>query len=247
MAALTSRIAPVRFEDRPETAWDAAAPAWTRAVREVRDPARAVAEDTLVRLVRQVPTGPILDAGCGEGWFERALVGHRDAVTAFDGSREMLSLARAAAPDAADYRDLTFDEAVADPRRLGGAFGTIVFNFSLLEERITPILEAVAATLFPYGRVFIQAAHPSMTDAAGGTYRDGWRTLAEAAPGVPLEPGVPWYFRTFSRWILELRRAGLLLVETFEPLHPQTGRPVSLIIHATIPERRKREVQGRFR
>lgn len=247
MAALTSRIEPIRFEERPETPWDAAAPAWTRAVREARDPGRTVAEETLVRLVRQVPTGPILDAGCGEGWFERALITHRDAVTAFDGSRELLALAQAAAPDAADYLDLTFDEAVADPRRMGGAYGTVVFSFSLLEERITPILEAAGAILFPYGRIFIQAAHPSEAHGAGDGYRDGWRTLAHAAPGVPLEPGVPWYFRTFSRWILELRRAGLLLVETFEPLHPETGRPVSLIIHATIPERRKREVRGRFR
>jgi hypothetical protein len=39
--------------------------------------------------------------------------------------------------------------------------------------------------------------------------------------------------------VLELRRAGLILVETYEPLDPDTGRPVSLILSATIPERRR--------
>jgi SAM-dependent methyltransferase len=239
-------MAPVRThhtEARPRvpTPWDDAADNWALAVRGKADAARSANQQALLGLIRQVPTGPILDAGCGEGWLERALAGHRSAVTAFDGSREMVTLARVAGPDSTDYRELTFDEAAADPRKLGGAFGTIVFSFSLLQERITPVLEAAAAVLFPYGRVLIQAAHPSQ-GSTNGTYRDGWRVFTESAPGIPLPVRVPWYFRTFSLWILELRRAGLLLVETYEPLDPTTGRPASLLIHATIPERRKREV-----
>jgi hypothetical protein len=113
----------------------------------------------------------------------------------------------------------------------------VIFNFSLLDERVTPILSAAGAVLFPYGRILIQAAHP-MAGEGGDGYRDGWRMLDQASPGVPLSPALPWYFRTFSTWVLELRRAGLILVETFEPLDPATGRPVSLILHATIPERR---------
>jgi SAM-dependent methyltransferase len=221
-------------------AWDEAAVTWAEALRGRVDPARAVADAAMVELIRQVPTGPVLDAGCGEGWLARALAAHRHRVTAFDGSPLMLELALREGPGTADYRLVTFEEAAAGPRRMGGAFGTVVFNFSLLDERITPVLSAAAAVLFPYGRVLIQAAHPASATVGPGGYRDGWRMLEEAAPGVELPCPVPWYFRTFTTWVLELRRAGLLLVETYEPLDPATGLPVSLILSATIPERRRK-------
>jgi len=221
-------------------AWDTAAIAWAGALRGRLDTARAIADEALVGVIRQVPTGPVLDAGCGEGWLAREMAAHGHKVTAFDGSPVMLELALQEGPDAADYRLLTFQEAAAGPRRMGGAFGTIVFNFSLLDERITPVLTAAGAVLFPYGRILIQAAHPASAEAYGAEgYRDGWRTLAEAAPGAPLPSPVPWYFRTFTTWVLELRRAGLLLVESYEPLDPATGRPVSLLLSATIPEKRR--------
>jgi len=220
--------------------WDAAAGDWAAAVRVHADPARAVTERAIAGLVRQVPPGPVLDAGCGEGWLSRELAAHRVNVTALDGAPGMVALATEAHP-AGDYRWVTFAGAADEPRRLGGAFGTIIFNYSLLDEKITPILEAAGSVLFPYGRVLIQAAHPFGDGGIGGEYRDGWRTMEEAAPGVPLSRPVRWYFRTFTTWVLELRRAGLILVETYEPIDPATGRPASLILHATIPERRAPE------
>ena len=218
-------------------AWDAAAGDWAAAVRAGRDPARAVTQRAIAGLVRQVPPGPVLDAGCGEGWLSRELAARGVSVTAIDGAPRMVALAAEADP-ATDYRWVSFAEAADEPRRLGGAFGTVVFNFSLLDERITPILDAAGSVLFPYGRILIQAAHPLSNGGEAGEYRDGWRLMKEAVPGAPLSPPVPWYFRTFTTWVLELRRSGLLLVETYEPIDPATGRPASLIVHATIPERR---------
>jgi len=218
-------------------AWDAAAGDWAAAVRAGRDPARAVTQRAIAGLVRQVPPGPVLDAGCGEGWLSRELAAQRVSVVAIDGAPRMVALA-AEACTAGDYRWVQFAEAAEEPRRLGGAFGTVIFNFSLLDERITPILSAAGSVLFPYGRILIQAAHPLEGGGRDG-YRDEWRLLDQAAPGVPLSPALPWYFRTFSTWVLELRRAGLILVETYEPVDPATGRPASLILHATIPERRR--------
>lgn len=216
--------------------WNDVAHGWASAVRGATDPAHAVACAEMVKLVRQVPSGPVLDAGCGEGWLARALAAHGHRVTAFDGAAAMLQLAREASPPrTVDWRLVTFAEAASGPRRMGSAYGTVVFNFSLLDERVHPVLAAAAKLLFPYGRILIQTTHPA---TPAGEYRDGWRTLDEAAPGVALPRPVPWYFRTFTTWVLELRRAGLLLVETYEPLHPATGRPVSLILSATIPERR---------
>jgi SAM-dependent methyltransferase len=207
-------------------------------VRAGKDPVRAVTDRAMVGVIRQVPPGPVLDAGCGEGWLSRELAALGMDVTAIDGAPRMVALA-AEACDRADYRWVSFAEAADEPRRLGGAFGTVIFNFSLLDERITPILEAAGNVLFPYGRILVQAAHPAGNGGGEGEYRDGWRMREDAAPGVPMNPPVPWYFRTFSTWILELRRAGLILIETYEPLDPATGRPASLLLHATIPERRR--------
>lgn len=217
--------------------WSEVARDWAAAVRASADRERAITCDAMLKLVRQVPTGPILDAGCGEGWLARALHAHGHRVTAMDGSPAMIELARKAGPRTGiDFRVVTFAEGASGPRRMGSAYGTVVFNFSLLDQRITPVLSAAAKLLFPYGRLLIQVAHPSTVP---GEYRDGWRTLEEAVAGVPLARPLPWYFRTFTTWVRELRMAGLLLVETYEPLDPVTSRPVSLILSATIPERRQ--------
>jgi SAM-dependent methyltransferase len=244
MGILSSPI-PGTEEHAPLEAWDEAADAWAAAVRGGTDPRRAQTDRAIVDLVRQVPTGPVLDLGCGEGWLARELSGRRHEVTALDGSARMVALAEAAGGKI-EYAHTTFAEAGENPRRLLGAYGTVIFNFSLLDARITPILAAAGAVLFPYGRVLIQAAHPAavLGDATG--YRDGWRMMEEVAPGVKLVRPIPWYFRTFTTWVLELRRAGLLLVETYEPVDPDTGRPVSLLLHVTIPERRpKRSAEPR--
>ncbi|HEX6748458.1 MAG TPA: class I SAM-dependent methyltransferase [Longimicrobium sp.] len=227
----------------PLRAWDGAAEAYAAAVRAGADPVRRVTERAIVDLVRQVPTGPVLDAGCGEGWLARELASHGHEVVALDGSARMIELAEAAGGDI-EYGEIPFSVAAQEPRRLLGAFGTIVFNFSLLDQRITPILSAAGAVLFPYGRILIQAAHPAAMLGDVPEYRDGWRHIEEVAPGVTLMRAVPWYFRTFTTWVLELRRAGLLLVETYEPLDPATGRPVSLMLHVTIPERRPKPSAG---
>jgi 2-polyprenyl-3-methyl-5-hydroxy-6-metoxy-1,4-benzoquinol methylase len=232
-----TRSAPPADERRVLAAWDANADAWTRAARGGAIPTRRITDEAIFQLVRQVPSGPVLDAGCGEGWLARRLAGHGHRVTGIDGSAALVARAQEAEPEEggeAHFRTLTFHEAADSPRALKGPYGTVVFNFSLLEEKITPVLGAVAAVLFPYGRILIQTLHPAAVD---GEYRDGWRT--EGFPGLGFPVPIPFYFRTLSRWILELRRAGLILVETYEPLDPDTGRPVSLILSATIPEKRK--------
>lgn len=212
-------------------AWDAAAKVWAGAVRAGADPRRCVRHAALVDLVCQVPAGPVLDAGCGEGWLTRELAARGLAVQGIDASAAMVELAERAEPGRC--RVLPFDAAAAEARRLRGPFGTIVFAESLLAERITPVLMAAGATLFPYGRIVIETPHPA---AEPPPYADGWRWMDQAAPGMPLPHRISRYFRTVGTWVLELRRAGLILLEIVEPAD-EAGRPASLILVATIPER----------
>jgi hypothetical protein len=43
---------------------------------------------------------------------------------------------------------------------------------------------------------------------------------------------MPWYFRTLESWFGALEAAGLRVVSLREPVHPETGRPVSLLMVA---------------
>src|SRR5262249_38141582 len=84
---------------QPLRAWNDAAEAYAAAVRAGADPMRRLTERAIVDLVRQVPTGPVLDAGCGEGWLARELASHGHEVVALDGSARMIELAEAAGGD----------------------------------------------------------------------------------------------------------------------------------------------------
>ena len=43
---------------------------------------------------------------------------------------------------------------------------------------------------------------------------------------------MPWYFRTMAGWHAALAHAGLRLERVEEPLHPDTRRPLSLLLVA---------------
>jgi ubiquinone/menaquinone biosynthesis C-methylase UbiE len=62
-----------------------------------RDPAAAEDLAALERLVAGLPTGHVLDVGCGTGWLTRFL---RGSVVALDASEAMLRIARERLPDA---------------------------------------------------------------------------------------------------------------------------------------------------
>jgi hypothetical protein len=53
----------------------------------------------------------------------------------------------------------------------------------------------------------------------GGSDGGAWRPM-------------PWFFRTVGSWVALLREAGYELEELREPLHPQTGLPLSLLTAA---------------
>jgi hypothetical protein len=50
--------------------------------------------------------------------------------------------------------------------------------------------------------------------------------------GDQFTASMPYYFRTFSRWVEELSAAGFSVLRCREPLHPETGRPLSLLLVA---------------
>lgn len=184
----------------------------------------AIVQATLARQPRRV-----LDLGCGEGWFCRALAEHGIETVGIDASEPLIEAARAA--DAGTYAVLPFAELGSAAPSLG-RFEMIVCNFALLEPHLAPLLRALRTLLQPGGVLLIQTLHPPMA-CGEAPYRDGWRTETFAGIGAGFPEPMPWYFRTVESWLESLAEAGWRVLERREPVHPDTGLPASLLLLAS--------------
>ncbi|WP_263146765.1 class I SAM-dependent methyltransferase [Pseudomonas sp. RIT-PI-AD] len=211
---------------RLQQSWQRNAEAWTRVVREARIESRRLATDrAILEALREREPARVLDVGCGEGWLCRALAAQRIDALGVDGSAALVEQARAAG---GRFEHLSYAELQARPRRFG-VFAAIVCNFALLDAQADRLLGALAEALEPGGALLIQTLHP--WSLAGEGYRDGWREERFAAFAGAFTP-MPWYFRTLESWFALLVGAGLRLESVREPVHPQTGQPLSLLLVA---------------
>jgi hypothetical protein len=81
------------------------------------------------------------------------------------------------------------------------------------------------------GALFIQTLHPANLEP-GARYESGWRVETFAQMGPAFAAPMPYYLRTFGNWIEELTAAGYRIAQCREPIDPDTGRPLSLLIEA---------------
>ncbi|HEX7151767.1 MAG TPA: class I SAM-dependent methyltransferase [Thermoanaerobaculia bacterium] len=209
--------------DQLRRSWLSNAAAWTDAVRGQRIESRRLGTDAaIVAAILDRTPRTLLDLGCGEGWLARAVAAHGVTVTGVDASPALV--AAAAELGGGTFLTRSYEELTGL-----GTFDVVVANFSLFEETlpdITPLLN-------PGGSFLIQTLHPAF---AGPPYTDGWRTETFATmPGFTEE--MPWYFRTVGSWVRALREAGFVVEELREPLHPESGVPLSLIFIATVQQR----------
>ena len=208
--------------------WDRNADAWARAIREQRIPSRIAATDrAILDAVRRTQHGRVLDAGCGEGWLARALGAEGYDVTAIDASEALI--ARARELGGGRFSTTTFEDIIADARVASGPYEVIVLNFALLGERIAPLLAALSTRLSDKGVIIVQTVHP-WTAGGDQPYGDGWRVETFDAFGGDFAAPMPWFFRTLASWVSEIAAAGLTVQRLEEPVHPQTGRQLSLLL-----------------
>ncbi len=208
---------PAEKNDEISRSWIANADAWTSAVRDRRIESRRVATDAaIVRAILDQQPKTVLDLGCGEGWLARALPGVD--VTGIDGSPALIEAAKELGGGefhAMPYRELA---------SLNRTFDVAVANFSLFEEDLQELLASI-----PARTVIVQTAHPSFAE------QDGWQVETFAAFDGPFREPMPWYFRTRESWAATFQKAGYEVVETREPLHPETAKPLSMIYIAARP------------
>lgn len=213
--------------------WEANAVAWTEAVRGGAIASRRLGTDAaIVHAILERRPRRVLDLGCGEGWLARELAGHGIEITGIDASAALVERARAAG--GGTFHVCSYAALSTEPLSRGDSYDVIACNFALLEEDISPTLETLRARLAPDGALLIQTVHP-WTARGDAPYRNGWRTETFTAFGPGFTDVMPWYFRTVESWVDILRQSGYLITSLREPVHPETGEPLSLLLEATIP------------
>lgn len=214
-------------------AWRENAAPWTQTVRaQAIESRRLVTDRAILDAALRLRPRDALDVGCGEGWLTRALRTGGVAADGIDAIGELIDAARRADPDAPPqrYARLSYEDIAAGASN--ARYDLIVCNFSLLGgAAVDALLSALPALLRDGGHVLIQTLHPP-TACGDAPYLDGWRDGSWAGCDGALGQPAPWYFRTLGGWLRVLRESGLALRELEEPVHPVTGKPVSLILDA---------------
>ena len=211
--------------------WDRNAAAWVYAVQGDKIASRAAGtNDAILQTVRAQSPRRILDVGCGEGWLTRALTRLGYEAVGIDGSRELITTAKTFAEGT--FYHATFRDLEAGYLPPGSPFDMAVCNFSLFEEDLHPLLRALGDAVRPGGHLVIQTLHPAgLLNAAEG-YRSCWMREAFASLGAEFTASMPYFHRTFAGWVGLLRRSGWHISACEEPVHPESGAPLSLVLAA---------------
>jgi 2-polyprenyl-3-methyl-5-hydroxy-6-metoxy-1,4-benzoquinol methylase len=216
------------MDQRIRGSWEANASLWTRAVREAWIPSRRAGTDhaILEAVLRESP-GRLLDLGCGEGWLARILAAAGWDVEGVDSGAALVQTAQAAG--GGTFRRLSYEDIESDPGQLRGPYDAAVCNFAQFSEKLGPLLAAILQVLRPGGRLIVQTVHPR--EACGEMpYENGWRLETFAGFGEGQWEPMLWYFRTAESRQLDLIEAGFQIEQSEEPLNPETGRPLSMLI-----------------
>lgn len=218
-----------KSEEQIIRSWHENASAWTESVRSNQIESRKVATNkAIVETIREHNPSNVLDVGCGEGWLVRELAQHGMDVTGLDGSAPLIDQARTLGNGT--FHVLTYEELESATVLNDTRFDAIVCNFALVGESTNQLLSALGRLLGDNGRLFIQTVHPFAVCGDADEYKDGWRIESFSSFGPGYREAMPWYFRTVGSWFKLVVEAGLTVEGCREPIHPMTGKPLSLLL-----------------
>lgn len=197
-----------------------------------------ITNDAIINTVLRHSSKKVLDLGCGEGWLSRELRKKGLQVWGTDAIQSLVDTA--IKKDGEFYFRYSYEELIAGQHKLPTPFDAIVINFALLDKEVTEnLLGCLSSLLTNDGSVIIQTLHP-FNIAATEEYKSGWKHGSWNGMKREFTHPYQWYFRTFEDWIKLFIQSGYVVEELNEPVHPQTGKPASVIFvlknHASLPK-----------
>ncbi len=209
--------------------WRKNAQPWVVAVRERQiESRRQVTDAAIIEAVMSRSPQSVLDVGCGEGWLARTLTSKNIHVTGIDAVPELVEQARQG--DAGDFYVVSYEDLKAG--KFSASVDVVVCNFSLVGNISTVgVIQTVPSLLKPKGTFIVQTLHP-VTACGDLPYRDDWREGSWIGFNSGFTDPPPWYFRTLGSWIKLFKESGFMLMDIYEPLHPKTQKPASVIFVA---------------
>ncbi|MFN6483422.1 class I SAM-dependent methyltransferase [Nostoc sp. DedQUE03] len=215
-------------EKRILDSWRMNALLWTQAIREQQIESRAIATDAaIVKTVSQLNPRTFLDIGCGEGWLSRQLFSLGIDGWGVDFCADLIEAAR----HSGDSRFVVCSYSDLASQRFStiNSFSCFICNFSILgESALDEIAKAGHSLLEDKGKIIIQTLHPIIA-CGDSTYSNGWRETSWQAISDQAFYPTPWYFRTLESWINEFHAWNYRLLNLYEPCHPKTNKPISII------------------
>ncbi|MBZ2168145.1 class I SAM-dependent methyltransferase [Marinobacter sp. F4216] len=217
-------------DERIVDSWEKNATQWAATVRNRKVESRKLVTDkAIVESILSHSPESVMDVGCGEGWLIRELAPGVPHLVGVDVVPELIELARTAG--GGSFLAASYEEVAAG--RIEGAFDVVVCNFSLLgKESVEALFGAVPGYLKSGGVFIVQTLHPVV--ANDQAYVDGWREGSWDGFGSEFVDPAPWYFRTLESWVALFSDNGLRLASMREPLHPDTGKPASVIFTGEV-------------
>jgi 2-polyprenyl-3-methyl-5-hydroxy-6-metoxy-1,4-benzoquinol methylase len=209
--------------------WHKNAVPWTTAVRESQIESRKLITDRqVVEAILSSSPKSVLDLGCGEGWLTRELSARGIQSIGVDAIPALIESAKRTGTE--DFRSLSYEQIAVG--KLDISVDAIACNFSLFgKESVEQLFRAIPSLLNLDGVFIVQTLHPMM--ACGELpYRDGWREGSWDGFNSDFTDPAPWYFRTLANWIDLFIESGLNVIKIYEPIHPITQQPASILFIA---------------
>lgn len=174
----------------------------------------------------------VLDIGCGEGWLAKELADRGIKVSGADIIPELIEKAKEKVNG--NFVVASYEDIAEHRTALSGLFDTIAINFALIgKESTEKLLAALPGYLSPGGKLLIQTLHPYSRKQMDD-YASGWKTGSWDGLGDQFTQPYQWYFRTLEDWLLLLNVSGFHKLSFYEPVHPQTRQPLSVVFRCRV-------------